>query len=240
MQSFSSGNYSIKTDGDYTQMLLTDCQARELKYQNLAQNRYRYYAAKLQKKKFSLLEIGCGNAGLATGFQQCGVDYYGIDIDQRTIAKANESGIEQVRCLDFFSLPKAERFDVICCSQVLEHIIEPRLFVDKVKSHLLPAGIFHADVPNDCALAGYLYFIGKNLNQRYHGILLPYHQFAYQKKTFRVLLESFFNNSAVFTASPTHSTWGKAMISSISMRTYYLISQLMGMKSLLVGIAQKI
>ncbi len=72
------------------------------------------------------IDIGCGNGSLAAGLQAAGMDAFGVDLSEYAVALARSMhpGVrfQQIdeRPLDEQFGP--ERWDVITCSQVIEHI----------------------------------------------------------------------------------------------------------------------
>jgi SAM-dependent methyltransferase len=237
--SLSSGQFSVQTDGVYTAKLMNASVTIEAKYEILAENRQRYYSQHLGRSAIKLLEIGCGAAGMEPFFHRLGVEYHGIDLDERTIKLAKSQGKKNIRQLDFFDLRETETFDVICGSQVLEHITEPRLFIAKVCRHMRPQGLLHLDVPNDRSLAGFLSRLDFRNQHRYHGIDWPFHLFSYRKPTLRILLRQSFGSCRVFTSRPDDAIFGKAVVPSFLDKLYYIASSCLNRRSILVGIAQK-
>ncbi len=205
----SSAKCSIQTNEAYTATMLATPDIRRRNRQlSISRRRYEYYAFLLGKPSFSLLEIGCGTASLAQGFISAGVSYHGIDIDNRAIHQATAKGIKNVRNIDFFDIPLEEKYDVICASQVLEHILSPVVFVQKVYCHLINNGIFHIDLPNADSLAGHLNNLLRINQNRYGEVIYPHHLFSYHPKTVDVLLNKFFSKYWIFLCAPHDNTWG--------------------------------
>src|SRR6185295_19467259 len=96
----SSGGISILTEQRYTEALVARAAARQPAYARLAQQRYGCFAGALQQRRFRMLEIGCGVAGLAPELVRLGVDYHGIDIDPRGCRVAMARGVGTVRNVD--------------------------------------------------------------------------------------------------------------------------------------------
>ena len=213
---------------------LLDLSAGKLsRYNEIAERRYATYVRAMGgRRSFRLLEIGCGTAGLAARFAQLGVDYWGIDIDDRMVDDCARRGVTFVKKGDFLTF-EAGRFDVICASQVLEHIVVPRTFVTHIRELLNPGGIVHVDVPNHGALAGYVATTLRRPN-RFLGIEYPHHSFAYRKRTLRRLFEGSFHID-VFDANPTHRTWGQANDQDSAFTAFYALSGALHLGSLLVA-----
>lgn len=236
----SAGANSVQTDEGYTAGLLTDHPAKRARYRLLAEGRYAQYSRRLGRDRFRLLEIGCGVAGMRERFVELGVDYVGIDIDARVVEAACRRGAAAavVRRLDFLELPETEGpFDVICASQVLEHIRVPAAFVAKVHRMLSPGGLFHCDVPNHQALAGWPSRVLPWTPRRFGGITYPHHAFSYTDGALRRTLQDRFELETL-TATPLHPVWGQAGLPGLAARAYFRASELLGARSLLVAIGR--
>lgn len=99
-----------------------------------------------------VLDVGCGNGSqLAIPLGKRGFQVTGIDVDESSIEHATRlaKGMANVRfiCGQVEDL-KAEPFDVVILSEVLEHVMTPSdLLVESVK-HLSERGILIVTVPN--------------------------------------------------------------------------------------------
>jgi 2-polyprenyl-3-methyl-5-hydroxy-6-metoxy-1,4-benzoquinol methylase len=234
--SSSAGCNSTMTAEEYTQAMLFPSAQRSKRYSTLAQERYQIYAHELGRRRFRLLEIGCGTAALAPCWIGSGVDYQGVDIDNRVVEYARKNLGPKVACLDFMDLPELERFDVICFSQVLEHIVRPRDFIAKVRRHLLPGGLIHCDVPNDNSLSSLVHkVVSTRKRERYGAVEYPHHLHAYCRRTLSRLLSPHFR-ARVFTAALTDPGWGQATDLSASQYVYAWLSRSLRAGSLLVAL----
>ena len=205
----------------------------------MAENRHSQYKNLLNKSQYSILEIGCGNGLLGHFFTQLGVKYVGIDLDNRVIEQAKKHAIE-VYCQDFFEFAPSHsstNFDVVVFSQVLEHIVSPVSFIDKVWHHLNSPGVLHCDVPNHYSLAG---IINKMLpsKNRFFGIQYPEHLFSYKTKTMKALLDPKFD-VCIFGASSLHDTYGQAGSYTAIEKAYFVVSRLLMCQNLLVAVGTK-
>ncbi|MBI1826547.1 MAG: class I SAM-dependent methyltransferase [Planctomycetes bacterium] len=98
-----------------------------------------------------VLEVGCGGGHILKMFPQA--ELTGVDVSGRMLEKSrrNLSGfrvnllqgeLEEVR------LP-AESFDVIVCSEVLEHVVDPDEMLRSMRRLLRPTGRAIITIPND-------------------------------------------------------------------------------------------
>jgi len=233
----SSNENIIMTDESFTSNIINRYERNLPYYQKLAKKKYDYLSHKLGKKKFSLLEIGCGVAGMAEELMKNGVDYYGLDIDKRVVDFAKGRGIS-CDMLDFADMDTTKKFDAIICSQVLEHIVDPFAFVDKVKNHLNDGGLFVFDIPNGGSLSSMVYKVITK-KTRYAGIIYPYHLYSYTEEALSRLVAHSFSSYNVLKRSSLHDTFGQATPIKGLGYAYMKVSALLKRPSLLVGICRK-
>jgi len=99
-----------------------------------------------------VLEIGCGAGAtgeMALNKGKC-IYYAGIDIDidAANIAKNNLSEVI-IGDVEDISFPwEEETFDVLICSEVLEHLVDPWEVMAKLVKLLKPGGLVMASSPN--------------------------------------------------------------------------------------------
>src|SRR5512141_2887672 len=71
----------------------------------------------------------------------------GIDIDERSVRLLNAAG-HNVICADAVSVRLDERFDVIVCGDLIEHVAEPLRLLETVAYHLADGGLALVTTPN--------------------------------------------------------------------------------------------
>jgi len=89
-----------------------------------------------------LLEIGCGQGEVLVEARKRGFTVSGIEISSHAAGMANSRLQEQAVCvgsLDQAALP-AGRFDAILAADVIEHVRDPKAFLDRVHQLLIPGG----------------------------------------------------------------------------------------------------
>lgn len=112
-----------------------------------------YQMVQLIGERKKVLEVGC-----ATGYmgqylkEKCGCELVGVELDPESANKANPhykqiivGDISESKTL--FSL-NLEQFDVILCSNILEHTLKSQEILEKLKSFLKPEGYFVIAFPN--------------------------------------------------------------------------------------------
>ncbi len=219
----SSGPHSVMTTEAYTEGMIAASKAGSAtkRCHDMARRRPEQSSRMLGRPQYSLLEVGCGTADLGPHFLQLGVDYNGIDIDERCIAAAREKGLSSaVRCMDFFDLDSTNTFDVVSFSQVLEHMSSPRRFIEHVHQRIVAGGVVQGDVPNHAGLASVMSRLGVDMGAtRWGAIEYPHHLFAYRRRPLARLLESCFEVN-VFATISSDACWGqpRAMEGGLSRR----------------------
>ncbi len=98
--------------------------------------------------RLRILDVGCGN-----GYQLSTLtgkhEVHGLDISEANIVLAAGNGIKAVLhdVESAFPYPDAS-FDVVVCSEILEHVFFPEKVVDACFRVLKPSGTFIVTVPN--------------------------------------------------------------------------------------------
>ncbi len=102
-----------------------------------------------------VLDIGCRNGVLTKHFVE-GNTVWGVDIDPVALEDAKNLLQNKNEGNKFFVMDllgdwqelAGEKFDVIVCGEVLEHLYFPEKVIKKVARHLNEGGIFLGSVPN--------------------------------------------------------------------------------------------
>lgn len=99
-----------------------------------------------------VLDVGCGNGVISRALGEKGFNVRGIDISEKTIARAKElNKFPNVR----FEAVSAEklvadgvRYHAVICSEVLEHLNDPGILLKTLHQSLHPDGVLIVTVPN--------------------------------------------------------------------------------------------
>lgn len=136
-----------------------------------------------------LLEIGCASGAFlgfarSRGWQVFGVEVspYASDIARKKLGLDVVTG--DLKTADF----KKDFFDVVACSDVLEHIEDPVDFLSGIRKILKDDGVVYMAMPNAASLYYRVFGLLNFLNRKNY-FLLPYHIVHYSPKTLKVLLE---------------------------------------------------
>ncbi|MFA6402910.1 MAG: class I SAM-dependent methyltransferase [Salinivirgaceae bacterium] len=106
---------------------------------------------KINKKSKTILDVGCGGAWVAKEAIQKGFMVISMDISSKNpvsaikkYPSANHFGL----VADVFNLPiKDETLDVIIASEIMEHVTDPKKFVEILYSKLKPNGMLIITTP---------------------------------------------------------------------------------------------
>ena len=143
---------SKKSEFDHFQRLARDWWSKNGKFKTLHDIqpiRIKYIQEVLNKKQFNktkILDIGCGGVLISEGVSKLGAKVTGIDFIKENIkvakkhAKKNNLNINYF-VKDFEKEKISSRFDVIIIFEVLEHLNDWELFLQKIRLNLKNNGI---------------------------------------------------------------------------------------------------
>lgn len=105
----------------------------------------------------TLLDIGCGTGGFLRFAASRGWRVYGFDASQAQAEHARATFPEvrcSVGCADYLAQlgQPEQRFDMVTLWDVLEHVRDPRPFLEEIRAVLAPGGVLFISVPGGGAL----------------------------------------------------------------------------------------
>ncbi|MBC7424006.1 MAG: class I SAM-dependent methyltransferase [Ferruginibacter sp.] len=132
-------------------------------------------------KQKTVLDFGCGDAGLLNFLQTNNYTVTGVEYDNGLVEKltAKFSSINFIQEKDFWDTTYT--FDIIHLGDVLEHVSHPIKLVQQLREKLNPDGIFFIEGPLECnpSLGYYFrkltYAIKKTINKESLRVQEPYH-----------------------------------------------------------------
>jgi 2-polyprenyl-3-methyl-5-hydroxy-6-metoxy-1,4-benzoquinol methylase len=120
---------------------------------------------KLKIKNASVLDAGCGEGHLLERLQKAEKDnkYYGIDIIPLAINQAKERcPFANIEIGDIYEVKYPnEFFDIIICTEVLEHIFNFKSALKELKRTLKPNGVLIISFPNEILWTISRFFLGR-------------------------------------------------------------------------------
>ena len=113
-------------------------------------------------------DFGFGDGHLLTYLKSNNyINLVGLDPSTSSVERLNGLGIDGYLTSIYDENESGMLFDVICVMDVFEHLLNPRLAVDKLKTYLRPNGIVVVSVPNYGYLQDNNYFITNMFNQEH-------------------------------------------------------------------------
>jgi protein-L-isoaspartate O-methyltransferase len=88
-------------------------------------------AANMLSPGARVLDLGFGDGYGSQILRDAGLDYVGIEVDPAAVAQARERYEGDFRLYDGVTLPN-ERYDLVTCFQVIEHLAEPERLLEQV------------------------------------------------------------------------------------------------------------
>jgi ubiquinone/menaquinone biosynthesis C-methylase UbiE len=109
-----------------------------------------------------VLDVGCGDGGVAIAFAEAGARASGIEPDERSLRRAEVRAEEHGVAVDFRSgvgesLPYQDGgFDLVILDNVLEHVADREQALREIHRVLVPGGLVYLVTPKPFALASLL------------------------------------------------------------------------------------
>lgn len=134
------------------------------------------------KPRGRLIDIGCGPGLLLDLARQRSYAVQGCDISPWATQYAREQGLDvQTGDLHAVNYPSGQ-FDVAVVNHTLEHVPDPRAFLEEVYRILAPDGIIVVGVPNFAS------FMSQLMRERWAGLLPDQHLWHFTPQTLRKML----------------------------------------------------
>jgi 2-polyprenyl-3-methyl-5-hydroxy-6-metoxy-1,4-benzoquinol methylase len=107
------------------------------------------FAKKLVKEGDKVLEVGCGKGAFGQLLPK-NTHYYGLEFNQVAAAKARKAGLTvEIDSIENHAAKNMNTYDVVCHFQVLEHVTNPRGFLEACVQALKPGGRLVVAVPSE-------------------------------------------------------------------------------------------
>lgn len=128
----------------------------------------RYLEAKVTQKRERIaairggspgrfLDIGCGEGFTLSHFRRVGWEVEGLDYSETGMAAMNPECLDALETGDVMSLVgrklgTGKKYDVVCLTNVLEHLPDPPGLMRQVHGLVVPGGVVVITVPNDFSI----------------------------------------------------------------------------------------
>jgi 2-polyprenyl-3-methyl-5-hydroxy-6-metoxy-1,4-benzoquinol methylase len=98
----------------------------------------------------SFIDVGCSLGFAVAAATKAGLDAHGIDLDADAVARAKVAfGAEKFRLADVREIAAAgETYDIVHCSEVIEHSIDPAPFAAALAQLVAPGGVLFLTTPD--------------------------------------------------------------------------------------------
>lgn len=136
------------------------------------------------KKAKSILDIGSGPGIFLKVCKNKGIEAQGVEISEEAVDYAKNVLNVSVTKSTLEEFNPKEKFDLITAWDVIEHITDPNLFLQKVHKILNKNGCFIFSTGDINSI------IAKISGKNWHLFTLPDHMFFYSKKSIKAILEN--------------------------------------------------
>jgi SAM-dependent methyltransferase len=163
------GNYNTKADAVSYVKKLSNARQINIVKQTISEL--------IKKEDFSVLDVGCGDGSFLDKIKYAfpTAQTFGIEPDHLAAKIANENHEIYNGFIEDFSTDK--KYDIIVTSHVIEHVADPVLFLDNLRSLLAKGGKIIVDTPNIACLQS------KIFRRHWGGIHAPRHWTLFDKST---------------------------------------------------------
>ena len=140
----------------------------------------------------TVLDLGCGNGALTSAFDHAGFEMTGMDMSETGIAIASRTfptiSFQHSDLATPISDALRHRFDAVIAVEVIEHLLLPRLLLERVKEALRPGGVFILTTPYH----GYLKNLALALTNKFDNHWHPLRDYGHVKFFSRATLSQLF------------------------------------------------
>jgi SAM-dependent methyltransferase len=101
-----------------------------------------------------MLDVGFGAGTMLRAFAERSWQAYGIEASQAAVQQARDAGLGHVSQGDFLAAPFSDGFfDVLVMTELIEHLPDPRPFLQQARRLLRPGGVLYLTTPHGNGLS---------------------------------------------------------------------------------------
>ncbi len=188
-------NYDLDCGVDQTQYTEVYVSPRDVEHRSNRLNLDSWkFLTRYAESPRSILDIGCGNAGLLHLARESGWEVAGMELSQQAANAIRDDQAIDVIVADFlqYDNPDDCRYDVVALRHVLEHLPDPILAMRKIGDLLEDGGLALLEFPNTGSVSYRLKRWLKNAglkNAKYSPDWRPGHVNEYCRQSFEYLLD---------------------------------------------------
>jgi len=188
-------NYDLDCGVDQTQYTEVYISPRDLEHRSNRLNVDSWnFLRRYADSPRSIMDIGCGNAGLLHLAREAGWDVAGMELSRQAADSIREDQGIDVVVSDFleYENPEGRSYDVVALRHVLEHLPDSLLAMRRIAALLKDNGLALLEFPNTGSFSYRLKRVLKNRglkNAKYAPDWRPGHVNEFCRKSFEYLLD---------------------------------------------------
>jgi len=146
----------------------------------------------LRRPNGKLLDVGCSSGQVMYWARKRGLKPAGVEINKRTADLAKENGFEVYNGFLENSSFERNSFDSIFLGDVMEHVNNPRQFVNDARAFLKPNGLIVISTPNiNCFWSKFTLTLYKLFKIPWTSATPPHHLFQFSFENLNILMQEF-------------------------------------------------
>lgn len=130
--SYREGNYATFAEADEIRRLISE---------------HRFEVLRPLCRSGHWLDVGCATGSFIEVARAAGNEAEGIDISPEAVAKARAQGLA-ARCASVEAFEPECRYQTITAFDLIEHLLDPRTFVARLREWLVPDGVLALALPD--------------------------------------------------------------------------------------------